>query len=158
MVYATTSSPIRSFFLSDELRRKETAAEEDSRKRSANKRESERKGRTAAMATSVQTTLKVDVTESEQTDNRAAPDSPPAARNIRRSLSPLLDFSGRPGSSLGDRRNFCNISECTFCKPLTDNHRLSPLRSPVISPSSRRGIFDAEPQSYRTLFLPKKEY
>ena len=96
------------------------------------------------MATSFQTTLQVDVTESEQSDSRAgegAHESPPAARNIRRSLSPLLDFSGRPGSGLGDRRNFCNISECSFCKPLTDNHRLSPLRSPVISPSSRRGIF-----------------
>jgi hypothetical protein len=88
----------------------------------------------------VQTTLKVDVTESEQIEANRSPDSPPlaSAYNIRRSLSPLLDF-GRPGSSLGgERRNFCNISECAFCKPLTDNHRLlSPLRSPVISPSSR---------------------
>ena len=100
---------------------------------------------------SVQTTLKVDVTESEQIEANRSPDSPPlAAYNIRRSLSPLLDF-GRPGSSQGgERRNFCNISECAFCKPLTDNHRLlSPLRSPVISPSSRLNS--------RWLFLVKKK-
>ena len=117
------------------------------------------------MATSFQTTLQVDVTESEQSDSRAgegAHESPPAARNIRRSLSPLLDFSGRPGSGLGDRRNFCNISECSFCKPLTDNHRLSPLRSPVISPSSRRGIFShncsgPKPKFYcRPAFVTKR--
>ena len=53
--------------------------------------------------------------------------------DIRRSLSPLLDFSNRQGG--GERRYFCNI-DCTFCRPMTDNNRLSPLRSPVISPSS----------------------
>lgn len=97
------------------------------------------------MATpAIKTTLKVDVTESEQIEGKLSPDSPPlAAYNIRRSLSPLLDFGGRPGSGFGgERRNFCNISECAFCKPLSDNHRLlSPLRSPVISPSSRFFLF-----------------
>ncbi len=59
----------------------------------------------------------------------------PAHLDIRRSLSPILDFNRG-----GERRNFCNIGECSFCRPLVDNHRLSPLRSPVISPSSRSFI------------------
>lgn len=69
------------------------------------------------------------------------PTTPPGAhRQIRRSLSPLLDFS-RAGLYGNERRNFCTIGECAFCKPLTDNHRLSPLRSPVISPSSNTLLF-----------------
>jgi len=54
--------------------------------------------------------------------------SPPKRPDIRRSLSPILDF--------GARRNFCNIGECHYCKPLAENHRLSsPIRSPLVSPS-----------------------
>lgn len=86
-----------------------------------------------AAGSPVHTTLTVDVTGS---DGLLADASPPSASPethslIRRSLSPLLDFSRG-----ADRRNFCTITECSYCKPLTDNHRLSPLRSPVISPSS----------------------
>lgn len=127
--------------LTDELGIGKTRTKESHSVERHNREIEGRQDKSLAMASqAVQTTLKVDVTESEQIEANRSPDSPPlaSAYNIRRSLSPLLDF-GRPGSSLGgERRNFCNISECAFCKPLTDNHRLlSPLRSPVISPSSR---------------------
>ena len=52
----------------------------------------------------------------------------PVRPDIRRSLSPILDF--------GSRRNFCNISECSYCRPLAENHRPSPLRSPVAPPTA----------------------
>ena len=53
----------------------------------------------------------------------------PNTSNIRRSLSPILDF--------GTRRNFCNIVECAYCRSHAEDHRLSPIRSPMKSPSSR---------------------
>ena len=89
-----------------------------------------------AMAQSLPSPLcLVDVTESEDTGDGGM--TPPPS-DIRRSLSPLLDFNRG-----GERRNFCNISECAFCRPMVDNHRLSPLRSPVISPSSKFFPFSA---------------
>lgn len=66
---------------------------------------------------------------SVQNEDGIAEATPPVRPDIRRSLSPILDF--------GARRNFCNILECHYCKPLAENHRLSPLRSPIMSPSSR---------------------
>lgn len=53
----------------------------------------------------------------------------PNTSNIRISLSPILDF--------GTRRNFCNIVECAYCRSHAEDHRLSPIRSPMKSPSSR---------------------
>ena len=70
---------------------------------------------------------------SVQNEDGIAEASPPIRPDIRRSLSPILDF--------GARRNFCNIAECHYCKPLAENHRLSPLRSPIMSPSSRFSHF-----------------
>lgn len=64
---------------------------------------------------------------SVQNEDGIAEATPPVRPDIRRSLSPILDF--------GARRNFCNILECHYCKPLAENHRLSPLRSPIMSPS-----------------------
>jgi hypothetical protein len=57
----------------------------------------------------------------------------PVRPDIRRSSSPILDF--------GSRRNFCNISECSYCRPLAENHRPSPLRSPVAPPSASTKSF-----------------